>query len=283
MRQAIDGKEEELGFQIYPRKSRRIPPNMVTDLSFAGDVALISEEIEQAQEILTRVEKEAAQVGLHVNAKKTESMPYNQENEVTIKTISGNNVKNVDNFKYLGSWMMSSQKDFEIRKALAWSACHKMKNIWHSNLNRKMKIRIFKSTVESVLLYGCQTWTIDKTLEKRIDGCYTRMLRMVLNISWKAKLTNKQLYGNLPKLTEIVKERRLQLAGHCVRHEDEIAHHLVLWEPTRGTRNRGRRGITFIDNLKEDTGLECAGELMMNSRKEWNKLAQSGRAGARPK
>ena len=71
-----------------------------------------------------------------------------------------------------------------------------------------MKIRIFKSTVESILLYGCQTWTIDKTLEKRINGCYTRMLRMVLNISWKAKLTNKQLYGNLPKLTEIVKERR---------------------------------------------------------------------------
>ena len=97
---------------------------------------------------------------------------------------------------------------------------------------------------------------------------------MVLNISWKAKLTNKQLYGNLPKLTEIVKERRLQLAGHCVRHEDEIAHHLVLWEPTRRRRNR-RRGITFIDNLKEDTGLECAGELkvMMNNRKVWKKLA----------
>ena len=57
---------------------------------------------------------------------------------------------------------------------------------------------------------------------------------------------------------QTVKDRRLQLAGHCVRHEDEIAHHLVLWEPTRGTRNKGRRGITFIDNLKEDTSVWSA-------------------------
>ena len=136
---------------------------------------------------------------------------------------------------------MSSEKDFEIRKALAWSACHKMKSIWNSKLSRKMKIRIFKATVESVLLYGCPTWTVNKVLERRMDGCYTRMLRMVLNISWKEKLTNQELYQDLPKVSDIVRERRLRLAGHCVRHDDEIAHHLVLWEPTKGTRNRGRR------------------------------------------
>ena len=56
-----------------------------------------------------QVEKAAVQVGLHVNAKKTELMPYNQDEAVTIKTIGGQNVKNVNNFKYLGSWMMSSK------------------------------------------------------------------------------------------------------------------------------------------------------------------------------
>ena len=148
-----------------------------------------------------------------------------------------------------------------------------------------MKICVFKVTVESVLLYGCQTWTIDKTLEKRIDGCFTRLLRMVLNISWKEKRTNEELYLDLPKLSEIVRERRLRLAGHCVRHEEEIAHHLVLWEPKRGQRNRGRRTVNYLDNLKEDTNLEDAGEIRrwMNNRDEWRKLARSGRAGARPK
>ena len=50
--------------------------------------------------------------------------------------------------------MKSSDKYFEIRKALAWSACHKMKRIWSTNLQRKIKERLFVITVESLLLYG---------------------------------------------------------------------------------------------------------------------------------
>ena len=113
----------------------------------------------------------------------------------------------------------------------------------------------------------------------------TRMLRMLLDVSRKEKRTNQELYLDLPKLSEMVRERRLRLAGHCIRHEEEIAHQLVLWEPKRGQRNRGRRAVTYLDNLKEDTNLEDAGEIrikMMN-REEWRKLARSGRAGARPK
>ena len=69
--------------------------------------------------------------------------------------------------------MKSSEKDFEIRKALTWSACHKMKRIWSTNLQRKIKERLFVTTVESILLYGSETWTINKVMEKRLDGCYT--------------------------------------------------------------------------------------------------------------
>ena len=56
LRMAIDGKEEELGFQLEKRRCRRVGPEVVTDLDFADDIALLSEEIEQAQEPLSRVE-----------------------------------------------------------------------------------------------------------------------------------------------------------------------------------------------------------------------------------
>ena len=55
MREAIGNKEEELGFQLERRKSRRIPPITVTDLDFADDIALVAQEIEASQEILPRV------------------------------------------------------------------------------------------------------------------------------------------------------------------------------------------------------------------------------------
>jgi len=57
---------------------------------------------------------------------------------------------------------MSSLKDFEIRKTLALSAYHKMWKIW-SSIQRKLKVQ---ANVESVLLYGAETWTIDSKLLK---------------------------------------------------------------------------------------------------------------------
>ena len=74
--------------------------------------------------------------------------------------------------------MKSSEKDFEIRKALAWSACPKMKRIWSTNLQRKIKERLFVTTVESILLYGSETWTINKVMEKRLGTCFKKMTEM---------------------------------------------------------------------------------------------------------
>ena len=50
---------------------------MLSDLDFADDIALLSNQIREAQELLDRVETECKKVGLHLNAKKTEYMAYN--------------------------------------------------------------------------------------------------------------------------------------------------------------------------------------------------------------
>ena len=52
MRKAIGDREEELGFQLQRRRSRRVHPVVITDLDFADDIALLSQQIEQAQELL---------------------------------------------------------------------------------------------------------------------------------------------------------------------------------------------------------------------------------------
>ena len=53
---------------------------------------------------------------------------------------------------------------------------------------------------------------------KKVDGIYTHMLRKVKNISWRDRLSNAQLYGQIPKLSTIIKRRQLALAGHVARH-----------------------------------------------------------------
>ena len=68
----------------------------------------------------------------------------------------------VKDFKYLGVWIESSVKYLKIRKALAWRIFHQMKDIWKSTLSRKVKIRLMHTIVESVPMYGCETWTLTK-------------------------------------------------------------------------------------------------------------------------
>ena len=48
-----------------------------------------------------------------------------------------------------------------------------------------MKRSFFRTAVVSILLYGCTTWTLTKRLKKKLDGNYTRMLRAILNKSWR--------------------------------------------------------------------------------------------------
>ena len=80
--------------------------------------------------MLTNIEIEVAKIGLHINAKKTEIISFNYNTPVNIELENCSAIVNVvNNFKYLGAWMLSSQKEFEIRKALSWSAIHKMKSI----------------------------------------------------------------------------------------------------------------------------------------------------------
>ena len=95
---------------------------LVVFMSFADDIALVSDTACQAQELLDREEDAALRVGLHMNAKNTQCMVFNHQDDATIKTSTGAILEVVEDFKYLGSWTQSSSKDISNRKAQAWRA-----------------------------------------------------------------------------------------------------------------------------------------------------------------
>jgi len=113
LRKAIDGRAEKLGLQTKQRRSRRCPATLVTDLDFADDIALISEEIQQAQALLLRVEEASASVGLAMTAKKTKILAFSQKKQVEITAIDGSQLKVLQDFKYLGSMMSSTEADIK--------------------------------------------------------------------------------------------------------------------------------------------------------------------------
>jgi hypothetical protein len=87
------------------------------------------------------------------------------------------------------------------------------------------------------------------------------MLRMVTNVTWRDKVRNEVLYGNLLRVSKKIRERRLRLAGHCIRNNELKANDLVLWEPPQGKPSRGSQKLTYVNMLRRDLGLESAEEL----------------------
>ena len=79
-------------------------------------------------------------------------------------TRHGTVLEQKDDFKYLGSWVDDSAKDICTRKSLAWKALNDMTKIWKSAMNPDLKKRFFVATVESILLYGCESWTMTETM-----------------------------------------------------------------------------------------------------------------------
>ena len=174
----------------------------------------------------------------------------------------------------------STEKDIDTGLTKAWTAIDRLSIIWKSDLTDKMKRSLFHAAVVSILLYGCTTWTLTKRLEKKLDGNYARMLRAVLNKSWRQHPTRHQLYGHLPPITKTIQVRRTRHAGHCWRSKDELISDVLLWTPTHGREKAGRPARTYIQQLCEDTGcnLEDLPEAM-NDREKWQERVRDIRAG----
>ena len=121
---------------------------------------------------------------------------------------------------------------------------------------------------------------ITKRLEKKLDGNYTRMLRAILNKSWRQHPTRRQLYGHLPPITKTIQVRRARHAGHCWRSKDELVSDVLLWTPTYGQAKAGRQARTYIQQLCEDTGCNPKDlPEVMNDREKWREMVKDIRAG----
>ena len=204
-------------------------------------------------------------------------MCYNQTGDTT--TLDRTPLKLVDKFPYLGSSVSSTEKDIDTRLTKAWKAIGRLSIIWKSDLTDKMKRSFFETAVVSIRLYGCTTWTLTKRLEKKLDGNYTRMMRAILNKSWRQHPTRHQLYGHLHPITKTIQVRRTRHAGHCWRIRDELISEVPLWTPTYGRAKAGRPSRTYIQQLCENTG--CGPEDLpkaMNDREKWRERVRDIRA-----
>ena len=92
-------------------------------------------------------------------------------------------------------------------------------------------------------------------------------------LSLKEKRINKELYGQLPRISHVIRTRRLRSIGHVWRRQDKCFHQLLYWESNHGQRSNGRPPTSFTEQICKDTNLTQEQILRsMQDRVEWRSI-----------
>ena len=195
----------------------------------------------------------------------------------------------VDEFKYLGSYMGSTDKDIRNRIALAWAAFAKLRPILASSSGKqsvKMKMRLFDAACISILLYGCESWILTASQLNKLDVFVRTCYRIMFEIRQsESHMTNKKYEkASARPISATIRERQLQFTGHCLRMPtDEPANMYVLYSSNvADTHRRGRGRQTYTDQVSaylcrdKKIGF-CAAEIAAYAKDKstWRKLVSA--------
>ena len=112
-----------------------------------------------------------------------------QKNQEVIM-IAGQGIADVDEFTDLGATVCKEgggMKDLKNRLSKARSAFVRLNRIWRSKtiLRKTIELRLYKTLVVPVLLYGCETWIMNKGDDRGVKVFYNKCLRRILQIQWQ--------------------------------------------------------------------------------------------------
>jgi hypothetical protein len=127
-------------------------------------------------------------------------------------------------------------------------------------LSKNLKLKIFRTIIFPVILYGCEAWSLTLKEERRLKVSENRVPRIVFGPKrdevtgeWR-KIHNEELndLNSLSNIVRVVKLRRMRWAGHVARMGERIVVHRVLVGKPEGRRPLGRPRHRWEDNIKVD-------------------------------
>ena len=245
--------------------------DVFTDLDFADDVALLADMLDVLLLALDTMSSEAASLGLKVNWNKTKIQQFSHSTAgingtplcPSTVSVGSEPVEVVDSFIYLGTLVScsgSSEEEIKRRIAIARNCMYLLeKNIWRSSITLDTKIRLYRVYILPVLLYGCETWSVTKRMEARLDAFDVWCLRKILRIPYTRHVTNREVRTTTgcDAVSLDVQRRRLQFFGHVVRSSPSEDHHRALAAavkkpPADWKRPPGRPQTTWLRMLERD-------------------------------
>ncbi|KAK3524606.1 hypothetical protein QTP70_029912 [Hemibagrus guttatus] len=216
-------------------------------MMFADDIVICSESREQVEENLERWRFALERRGMKVSRSKTEYMCVNEREGSGTVRLQGEEVKKVQEFKYLGSTVQSNGecgKEVKKRVQAGWNGWRKVSGVLcDRKISARIKGKVYRTVVRPAMLYGLETVSLRKRQESELEVAELKMLRFSLGVTRLDRIRNEYIRGtsHVGHLGDKVREARLRWFGHVQRRESEyIGRRMLDMEAKRKAKEEHR-------------------------------------------
>ncbi|KAK3563912.1 hypothetical protein QTP86_004847 [Hemibagrus guttatus] len=213
-------------------------------MMFADDIVICSESREQVEENLERWRFALERRGMKVSRSKTEYMCVNEREGSGTVRLQGEEVKKVQEFKYLGSTVQSNGecgKEVKKRVQAGWNGWRKVSGVLcDRKISARLKGKVYRTVVRAAMLYGLETVSLRKRQESELEVAELKMLRFSLGVTRLDRIRNEYIGGtaHVGRLGDKVREARLRWFGHVQRRENSLNSVCARFEPQKNVTAR---------------------------------------------
>ncbi|KAK3515912.1 hypothetical protein QTP86_004938, partial [Hemibagrus guttatus] len=231
---------------VMDQLSEEVRQESPCTMMFADDIVICSESREQVEENLERWRFALERRGMKVSRSKTEYMCVNEREGSGTVRLQGEEVKKVQEFKYLGSTVQSNGecgKEVKKRVQAGWNGWRKVSGVLcDRKISARIKGKVYRTVVRPAMLYGLETVSLRKRQEAELEVAKLKMLRFSLGVTRLDRIRNEYIRGtaHVGRLGDKVREARLRWFGHVQRRESEYIGRRMLDMELPGRRQRGR-------------------------------------------